>query len=365
MGRFLFIVQGEGRGHMTQALALGNLLREAGHEIVAVLVGKVEGRQLPAFFQNAWQEPLHTFESPNFVKDKHNKGIDWVATMSKNLWYAPRFLRSIRQICTYVRMYRPDVVVNFYELIGGLASHFFGRRVPVVGVGHQYLLEHPAFRHPAGGIRRWSLWLNTWLTAGRAKLHLALSFDDAYPDTPTIKVVAPLLRAQVYGLSPVDEGFFLAYVNNAGYAEEIIRWQRQHPEVVIHCFWDRADAPKHYSPQPNMYLHQLDGHLFLQMMARCRALLSTAGFESVCEAMVLGKPALLVPIEGQYEQLCNAHDAARVGAAVFSRKFDMDVLLNFLPQYHLQVANVHKWHSQGQQKLVMHLESLLKQPAQV
>ena len=33
------VVQGEGRGHMTQALALGGFLRDAGHEITAVLVG--------------------------------------------------------------------------------------------------------------------------------------------------------------------------------------------------------------------------------------------------------------------------------------------------------------------------------------
>ena len=37
--RFLFTVQGEGRGHYTQALSLAAILRKQGHEVVAVLVG--------------------------------------------------------------------------------------------------------------------------------------------------------------------------------------------------------------------------------------------------------------------------------------------------------------------------------------
>ena len=43
--------------------------------------------------------------------------------------------------------------------------------------------------------------------------------------------------------------------------------------------------------------HALDGELFLQMMAGCRGVACTAGFESVCEAAYFGKPLLMVPIE--------------------------------------------------------------------
>ena len=37
--RYVFIVQGEGRGHLTQAISMERLLRESGHEVAAVLVG--------------------------------------------------------------------------------------------------------------------------------------------------------------------------------------------------------------------------------------------------------------------------------------------------------------------------------------
>ena len=39
--KFLFIVQGEGRGHLTQAITLEDMLQRNGHEVVEVLVVKV------------------------------------------------------------------------------------------------------------------------------------------------------------------------------------------------------------------------------------------------------------------------------------------------------------------------------------
>lgn len=38
--KVLFVVQGEGRGHLTQTIAMEDLLRRNGHEVVEVLVGK-------------------------------------------------------------------------------------------------------------------------------------------------------------------------------------------------------------------------------------------------------------------------------------------------------------------------------------
>ena len=50
--KVLFIVQGEGRGHLTQAITLEEILRRNGHEVVEVLVGKSNTRRLPGFFRS-------------------------------------------------------------------------------------------------------------------------------------------------------------------------------------------------------------------------------------------------------------------------------------------------------------------------
>ncbi|MBP3392750.1 MAG: glycosyltransferase, partial [Clostridia bacterium] len=45
--KVLFIVQGEGRGHLTQAIDMEDLFRRNGYEVVEVLVGKSNSRRLP------------------------------------------------------------------------------------------------------------------------------------------------------------------------------------------------------------------------------------------------------------------------------------------------------------------------------
>jgi len=78
-------------------------------------------------------------------------------------------------------------------------------------------------------------------------------------------------------------------------------------------------------------MHRLSDSLFLKFMAGCKAYATTGGFESVCEAMYMQKPVLMVPTH--IEQECNVIDAARSGAGVSAGEFDLDRLLGFVPAY--------------------------------
>ena len=73
--KVLFIVQGEGRGHLTQAITLEEILRRNGHEVVEVLVGKSNTRRLPGFFNRSIQAPVKRFLSPNFLPTPANKRV--------------------------------------------------------------------------------------------------------------------------------------------------------------------------------------------------------------------------------------------------------------------------------------------------
>ncbi len=46
----VFIVQGEGRGHMTQAISAFQILEEAGYKIVCTTIGTNKNRFIPPFF---------------------------------------------------------------------------------------------------------------------------------------------------------------------------------------------------------------------------------------------------------------------------------------------------------------------------
>ena len=65
--KFLFIVQGEGRGHLTQSMTLEKILLDRGHEVVGIMVGKSPQRRIPDFFTDEVTAPVTYFESMNFM----------------------------------------------------------------------------------------------------------------------------------------------------------------------------------------------------------------------------------------------------------------------------------------------------------
>ena len=83
--KVLFIVQGEGRGHLTQAITLEEILRRNGHEVVEVLVGKSNTRRLPGFFNRSIQAPVKRFLSPNFLPTPANKRVSMSRSIAYNL----------------------------------------------------------------------------------------------------------------------------------------------------------------------------------------------------------------------------------------------------------------------------------------
>ncbi len=331
--KVLFVVQGEGRGHFTQALSLKSILERNGHEVVEVLVGKSKARRLPDFFMNKINAPVHPFESPNFLPSAKNKQANVVVSILYNLLRLPVFLKSMYVISKQIKESEADLVINFYELLTGLTYGIFAPKTPYICIAHQYLFLHPDFEFPEEN--RSELYLLKFFTKmtslGASRL-LALSFR-SMPSALDGKlvVVPPLLRQEVLKMEAFEGDYLHGYMVNSGFSEEIIRWHRKHPELLLHFFWDKKNAEKETIVDEQLFFHTLDDNLFLQYMAGCKGYATTAGFESVCEAMYLGKPVLLIPTH--IEQACNAHDAALSGAGVVSDAFELDKLLNFLPDY--------------------------------
>ena len=93
--KYLFIVQGEGRGHLTQAMALEKLLTENGHQVVGMLVGKSQARQLPEFFTRAVSAPVQRFDSVNFQPSSENRTVNMLKSVMYNVEKFPQYLKSV------------------------------------------------------------------------------------------------------------------------------------------------------------------------------------------------------------------------------------------------------------------------------
>ena len=93
--KVLFVVQGEGRGHITQAIAMEDLLRRNGHEVVEVLVGKSNSCSLPGFFNRNIKAPIKRFLSPNFLPTPANKRVCLFRSVAYNVTRIPTYIHVI------------------------------------------------------------------------------------------------------------------------------------------------------------------------------------------------------------------------------------------------------------------------------
>ena len=356
--RYIIFIKGEGRGHVTQGLALTRLLLSRGHEVCCLVVGTPQKNLQPSFLFTRSPAPVHEVYSPSFVTDPKNRGIHWSKTLLRGARDLPAYRSGLREIGRILRRHRPDVVINLYEPMLTLYSLIVRVNAPVVHISHQALMLHEAFHFPSDRRHERALVRNytRFLRRSCAKT-LALSFYELPDDTHRrIIPVPPLLREEVFQRTPTSGKHFLVYLLKDGLATDIEAFHARHPEVELHVFWSRANAPETLSVSETLTFHRLNDTLFLDLMASCRGVACTAGFETVCEAFYYGKPAILMPTPKQYEQYLNALDAERVGAGKRVEALDLEQLIAFLPQYHPDHDAYLQWLERGRAKLLFHLE---------
>ncbi len=334
--KYVLSIQGEGRGHMTQAISMYEMLIEQGHEISAVILGSSGSRDIPQFFYEKIKCEIVQLPSPNFVTDKKNKSINLSKSIIHNIKRIKIFKESLRKIDELMKKHEPDVVINFFDLLIGLYYRYYKPKAKLICIAHQYIYLHSDFDFPQG---RWldkaAIKFFTKLTSKGSSKNLALSFYNIRTTHEDVVIVPPLLRREIFELESEQEDYFLVYLVNNGYYEELIEWHKNNPNVEVHCFTDQPEKLQTTYPYANtkLFVHALNDQLFLEMMSKSKGLASTAGFESVCEAMYLGKPVLMVPIEGHYEQFCNSRDAYKAGAGIFADSFDLSQLVNISAKF--------------------------------
>jgi uncharacterized protein (TIGR00661 family) len=335
--RVLFCVQGEGRGHMTQAITLAGMLRDAGHEVVATQVGNAEGGDVPEFFSRRMATPIHTHASPVIRLNGEARELDVPRTLATGIRRLPEYAASLRVISRAVDRYRPDLVVNFYEPLVGLVVKRARQFPPVACIAHQYMFHHDRYPFEVGSpFQRRGMLTFTDLTSAGADRLLALSLYPA-ADVPErkIRVVPPLLRPELFEKTPTvaEDPFLLVYLWRPQLYPEILAWSESEEAarggVRVHCFMDHPRRVLDERVNDVLTVHHLNDGLFLDLMASCSGVATTSGFETMSEAMYLGKPLLMVPTH--IEQQCNARDAEAVGAGLAADSFDLARIMDFAP----------------------------------
>jgi uncharacterized protein (TIGR00661 family) len=122
----------------------------------------------------------------------------------------------------------------------------------------------------------------------------------------------PVIRREVRELTVTNQGHFTVYLPAYG-DTYLIDLLGTIPGTRWEIFSKRATEP--YT-SGNFTIRPVNSEAFLASMGACDGLLTGGGFESPAEALFLGKKLMMVPQRAQYEQICNAEAARRLGVTV-------------------------------------------------
>jgi uncharacterized protein (TIGR00661 family) len=323
MASCIFIIQGEGKGHMSQALALREYLVDAGHTVDAVFLGTGNPEGVPDYFRSVFSDKLRIFRSPWFLRTPNKKGIYVGRTLLFNLFHSAGYLKEISRIRKEINLIKPDVIFNFYELLGALAMRKTAPGIRRIGLGHHFYLHLKKEDFRMGPWwHRILLEMHTRMIMKSCDRVLALSFNEE-KGSESIKVVPPLVRREFREMQYEQGKSYLVYLLQEGFFYDLVLLARQVPEFQADVFTSLIPAME--IPE-GLRLHSFDAKKFSKLMASCRGLITTAGFDSAAEAACHGIPLAVIPSHNHFEQRCNGKDISAKGIGVVVTQIDQGVL---------------------------------------
>src|SRR5580704_7819854 len=286
--KIFYAVQATGNGHISRAMELLPYLER---------YGKVD------IFLSGANNSLDLDASVRY----RSKGLSLFYTNSGGLNY----WQIARQVLSPLRVYREirdlpvekyDLVINDFECITSLACAF--KKVPSVNFGHQASfvstkVPRPAKKDPMGA---WIL-----RNYARATQYIGLHFKQ-YDDF----ILPPVIKKDILQAEPGDKGYVTVYLSS--YSDAAVRqYLRPLKEFRFQVFSKEVRQPLQ---DGNILFVPVSKAAFNKSLINCSAILTGAGFETPAEALYLGKKLLVIPIRGQYEQLCNAAALQKMGVPV-------------------------------------------------
>jgi len=285
--KILYSVQATGNGHISRAMELMPHLQQYG-EVDVFLSGSNSHLQpqLPVTFRS---KGLSLFYG-------NTGGLDywrmWKELNLKRIWKEAKELP--------VEKY--DLVLNDFESITSLACQF--KKVPSIGFGHQASFQSKLTPRSNKKDMAGELILKKYATAtDYVGLHFA-QYDDF--------IFSPVIKQDILQAAPTDKGHVTVYLSH--YSDEVVlKALHKVKEIRFEVFSKKVQLPM---LSANVTLLPISNEGFTKSLIHSHGVITGAGFETPAEALYLGKKLLVLPIKGQYEQLCNAAAMKEFNVAV-------------------------------------------------
>lgn len=321
--RIVYAVHGYGRGHATRALAvLPGLARK--HKLLVLAGGDAYAAMWPDY-------PVVRIPTLGFAYGKRSGARSNWATLKRNL---PAMLDLVlhgpvfNMIRDAVRDFAPEVVIADAEAWTHRVAKSMG--IARISFDHIGIMEY--CRPRIEWRDRLEACLDTFYYRQlmlRPERVIVSSFYSAPARRPGVCTVGTLPRQAVRDITPTRGDHLLAYFNQGHhqFGPQILQ-TLEHAGCPVHIYGTERrgrHGQLQFLPTSNLP--------FIEDLAACRAVISTAGNQLMGEAIALGKPVLVMP-ERCVEQRLNAAAVERLGIGMRTtpKQFTPALLTKFLGQ---------------------------------
>lgn len=303
--KILYAVQATGNGHVSRAQTL--LRHLEGYGQVDVFLS---GSNCDLAFEGAVR-----YRSRGVSLFYNNKG-------GLSYW---QMLKRVRPSQVWrdahalpVRQY--DLVINDFDFITSLACSI--HQIPSVHFGHQASFQYAQTPRPAKKSYPGEFLLRNFVSATH---HVGLHFESYHPN-----ILIPIIKPEIIQARPTRSGHITVYL--PAFEDAFLEFLfSSFPGTRFEVF---SKSTKNWSRKANVLFLPIDRARFDESLIHSDGIICGAGFETPAEAIHLGKKVLAIPIQGQYEQQCNAAALRLMGVRCLDRLTQQErpALLNWLQQ---------------------------------
>ena len=282
--KILYGVQGTGNGHIAQISSIYPYLEKYAEEIDILISGNKY--QLDIDF------PIK-FKTSGFSFITSNCKIDYFRTFLN--------MRHLLKRQENIPFSDYDLIVTDFEPIVSWGAKKY--RIPCLYISHQASFLDSRTPRP----RRRNF-------CAEMLFHHFIHFDDYigfHFKEYSENICTPPLKKKI---SPSEEKkYFTVYLPwfELGF---IVQFFSQIPQFHFHIFHGEV---KHQEEKGNLTLSPLKKLDFKKNISSSSGLIANAGFLTSFETLLLKKKLLVIPLQGQYEQFCNAEALKDFGVPVY------------------------------------------------
>ncbi|MFO0915963.1 MAG: glycosyltransferase family protein [Pirellulales bacterium] len=316
MAKIVYGVSGEGSGHSSRARELARHLLAGGHDVRLVSYDRGY-RNLSSEFQ--------VFETEGLTIASRDNRVSIVQTFTENLARMPEGHRKLQALRRELfKDFQPDCVITDFEpMTAYLAAHY---SLPLISVDNQHRMRYVEFDVPPGLETDWHLTRNVIrLMVPRPDVCLVTTFCPGTARNDFTFQFPPIVALEALQQSVSDGDRILVYVTS-GFETlvDLLRGFRREKFIVYGTSASGSEG--------NMTFKQPDRAGFLADLGQAQAVVATAGFTLISEALAMHKPYLAAPMEGQFEQELNGFQLESMGFGKNGRRPEGDTIAAFLYQ---------------------------------